>query len=53
MCYLHNKKIMHRDLKPDNILITNNNTSENAEIVKIVDLGLADYEDLHKKSYLF
>jgi len=36
--YLHKKKILHRDLKPQNLLITKNNT------LKIADFGLArDY----------
>ncbi|KAM3585598.1 uncharacterized protein V6R79_022192 [Siganus canaliculatus] len=33
--YLHNRRILHLDLKPDNIMVTNLNT------IKIVDLGSA------------
>ncbi len=37
MGYLHKKGVIHRDLKPDNILIT-----RNAENLKIIDFGLSD-----------
>ena len=33
--YLHNKRIAHRDIKPDNILLDKNNN------IKIADLGIA------------
>ncbi|XP_061918758.1 striated muscle preferentially expressed protein kinase-like isoform X2 [Entelurus aequoreus] len=33
--YLHNRRVLHLDLKPDNIMVTNNNT------IKIVDFGSA------------
>lgn len=36
--YLHNKNIVHRDVKPDNILLTGNKSIEGA---KICDFGLA------------
>lgn len=35
--YMHNKQIVHADLKPQNILITHNGNH-----VKIIDLGLSD-----------
>ncbi|TDT72406.1 serine/threonine protein kinase [Hypnocyclicus thermotrophus] len=35
--YLHSKNIIHKDLKPKNILINNKNK------VKIIDFGIADY----------
>lgn len=34
--YLHNKRILHRDIKPKNILLTNNRRT-----IKICDFGLA------------
>ena len=33
--YLHNRRVLHLDLKPDNILVTNLNA------IKIVDFGSA------------
>ena len=40
MEYFHSKQIIQRDLKPDNILITNNGNN-----VKIIDFGLSDADD--------
>ena len=39
--YIHNKQLIHKDLKPNNILITYNGNN-----VKLIDFGLADYEIL-------
>ena len=45
--YMHDKKIIHRDLKLQNILITKNNK------IKIGDFGLAKLLNLSSKAYTF
>jgi len=35
--YIHSKNIVHRDMKPENILLTKDN------IIKIIDFGLSNY----------
>jgi len=37
--YLHRKRIIHRDVSPDNILVTRDD--EGALLVKLIDLGIA------------
>jgi len=41
--YLHNRQIVHLDIKPDNIVITNNGNN-----IKLIDLGLS-YSDCYSE----
>jgi calcium-dependent protein kinase len=43
--------IMHRDLKPDNIILKKKNVPIKENILKLVDFGLATYQDVEE--YLF
>jgi tRNA A-37 threonylcarbamoyl transferase component Bud32 len=46
---VHKQKLVHRDIKPDNIMVSVQ--QENALIVKIIDLGLAKFApDAHAES---
>lgn len=38
--YIHNKQLIHKDLKPSNILVTYNGNN-----IKLIDFGLADQDD--------
>lgn len=50
LAYMNEKKIMHRDLKPDNMILKFKDKLENCTL-KIVDYGLATVYDLPE--YLF
>lgn len=44
--YLHSRRILHLDIKPDNIMVTNLN------VIKIIDLGSAQsFNPLTLRSY--
>lgn len=38
--YIHSKQLVHKDLKPENIIITHNGYN-----VKLIDFGLSDRDD--------
>jgi serine/threonine protein kinase len=46
--YLHKQKVIHRDLKPNNILITD---GMNGRFVKIADFGLATNQEFDGQSH--
>ncbi|KAL3528598.1 hypothetical protein ACH5RR_007920 [Cinchona calisaya] len=41
LCYLHSQKVVHRDVKTDNMLL------DNSRRVKIIDFGVSRYEALN------
>jgi len=48
MCYLHDMKVAHRDLKPDNVVVTPPNDSQLVHLgcihVKLLDFGISKVE---------
>jgi serine/threonine protein kinase len=46
---LHKQKVIHRDLKPNNILITD---WKNGRLVKIADFGLATIREFDGQTHL-
>lgn len=50
LAYMVNKKVMHRDLKPDNMILKYKDSLENCTL-KLVDFGLATVYDIPE--YLF
>lgn len=46
--YLHEEVVMHRDLKPKNILVTNWDAETDTPAIKLADFGLAGINPEHK-----
>ncbi|CAD8107127.1 unnamed protein product [Paramecium sonneborni] len=46
--YMHQKNVMHRDIKPDNVILEK---IDNLTTLKIVDFGLATYSNIKKFKY--
>ncbi len=44
LCFLHKRKIAHRDVKPENILVQQDLTKEEKVVVKLADFGLAKFQ---------
>lgn len=51
LAYLHHKGIIHRDIKPDNILVHGNFETGDI-VVKVIDFGLSVFFDVNKYSNL-
>jgi serine/threonine protein kinase len=50
MCYLHDMKVAHRDLKPDNVTLTSKGASTLGYVhVKILDFGISKIEVKNSK----
>ena len=51
MCYLHDMKVAHRDLKPQNVVVTSQNDSQLVHLecidVKLLDFGISKVEVKH------
>jgi serine/threonine protein kinase len=48
MWYIHSKKLLHCDLKSQNILLTGDHLSQ-VMTVKVIDFGLTRYQERFKK----
>lgn len=48
LSYCHSNKVLHRDIKPDNILICKEEAEESNFRLKLVDFGLASFTDTEK-----
>ena len=45
LAHAHEKKVIHRDIKSDNIIVVTNNNVVDEDLVVIIDFGIAKYDE--------
>jgi serine/threonine protein kinase len=49
LAFMHNKRIIHKDIKPENIMLYDSKANERKPTVKIIDLGLSEMFSLDQE----